>query len=180
MKREILPLCLCLALAAAGGAASAQAAPVAAPSARPAPAGPSAGPVPCAELVDRGRDFDGREILFEGEAIGDPMRRGDHAWVNILDSSGALGAWLPSELLGRITRYGSYRGKGDVLLVRGVFHRACPDHGGDMDIHVEAILAVTPGQPAAHPASPTLGLLAALSLVAAAALYSFWRRRERR
>lgn len=130
------------------------------------------------DLIERGRDYDGKAIWYEGEAIGDPMVRGDHAWVNFLDSNAALGAWLPKELQARIGSYGSYRGKGDIVRVRGIFHRACPDHGGDMDIHVEALEFVSRGGTVAHtPATATL-ILAPLSILAALGLYLFWRRRE--
>lgn len=132
------------------------------------------------DLIERGADFDGRTIYFEGEAIGDPMARGDHAWVNILDSSAALGAWLPADLLPRIVNYGSYRGKGDVLRVRGVFHRACPDHGGDMDIHVEGLEVLSRGGTVAHALDGSILVLAPLALASAALLYFLWRRRERR
>lgn len=137
-------------------------------------------PVSCAALIDRGRDYDGKEILFEGEAIGEPMRRGDHAWVNVLDGSGALGAWMPAAGLSSLAHYGSYREKGDLVALRGVFHRACPDHGGDMDIHVESIELLARGHAQAHPVRRSELLLAPLSLLAAAGLYAFWRRRERR
>jgi len=136
--------------------------------------------VSCKELIDRGRDYEGKEILFEGEAIGDPMRRGDHAWVNLLDSSGAMGAWMPARDLASFVHYGSYREKGDLVRLRGVFHRACPDHGGDMDIHVESIEALARGRAQAHPVDRAELLLAPLSLLAAGGLYAFWRRRERR
>jgi len=136
--------------------------------------------VSCKDLIDHGRDYDGKEILFEGEAIGDPMRRGDHAWVNLLDSSGAMGAWMPASDLALFAHYGSYREKGDLVRLRGVFHRACPDHGGDMDIHVESVERLEPGRAVAHPVNRVELLLAAISLLAAGGLYAFWRKRERR
>jgi hypothetical protein len=137
-------------------------------------------PVSCAALIDRGRDYDGKEILFEGEAIGEPMRRGEHAWVNVLDASGAMGAWMPAADLATFTHYGSYREKGDLVRLRGVFHRACPDHGGDMDIHVESVEPLERGGAVAHPVGRARLALVPLSLLAAAGLYWFWRRRERR
>lgn len=143
-------------------------------------AGEGQRPVSCAALIDHGRDYDGKEILFQGEAIGEPMRRGDHAWVNVLDGSGAMGAWMPAADVASFAHYGSYREKGDLVALCGVFHRACPDHGGDMDIHVESIEVLARGHAQAHPVGRSELILAPLSLLAAAGLYAFWRRRERR
>jgi len=46
---------------------------------------------------------------------------------------------------------GGYRYKGDVLLVKGVFHRACQQHGGDLDIHVSNFIKAKEGFRISHP-----------------------------
>ena len=129
-------------------------------------------------LIADPRAYDGREILFEGEAIGDPMRRGDHFWVNVLDADAALGVYAPLADLGAMGVFGSSRAKGDLVLVRGVFHRACPDHGGDMDIHATSIAVVRPGHATPHPVDALKLALAPLSIALAAGLYFVWRKRE--
>jgi hypothetical protein len=130
------------------------------------------------DLVERGKELDGREVVFEGEAIGDPMRRGDHAWVNVLDPGGAIGVWMEAEAAAGIGRFGSYRGSGDRLRIRGVYHRACPEHGGDLDIHAASVEVLAPGRDRPRPVNRLELLLLAPSFALALALFLLWRRRE--
>ncbi len=103
------------------------------------------------ELLENPGEYDGEEITFEGEAIGDIMVRGEFAWVNVRDEHGAIGVFCPLELAEKIGYRGSYGFKGDTLSVRGEFHRACAEHGGDSDIHAEKILIVQEGGERSHP-----------------------------
>lgn len=109
------------------------------------PAG--AQPVSSGELIGKAKEYDGQVVAYAGEVIGDIMLRGDYAWVNVNDGSNAVGVWLPRAAAVKITRSGSYKSKGDWIEVSGIFRRACPVHGGDLDIHAETIRAVTPGRP---------------------------------
>jgi len=129
-------------------------------------------------LIADPRAYDGREVLFEGEAIGDSMRRGDHAWVNVLDADAALGIYAPLAELDAIGVFGSSRAKGDIVLVSGIFHRACPDHGGDMDIHATSISVVRPGYATPHPVDTLKLVLVPISIGLAAGLCIIWRKRE--
>ena len=106
------------------------------------------------------------------------MRRGDHAWVNVLDADAALGVYAPVAATNAIGVFGSSRAKGDLVLVRGVIHRACPDHGGDMDIHATSITVVQPGHATPHPVNNFKLALMPLSIALAAGLYIIWRKRE--
>lgn len=45
---------------------------------------------------------------------------------------------------------GGYKGRGDTVRVTGVFHRACPEHGGDTDIHATTLLLVEKGFSFSH------------------------------
>jgi hypothetical protein len=107
------------------------------------------------ELVENGKALDGTEVSMTVEMIGDAMNRGDHAWVNGLDSTGAMGLWIPSDLASKIKMLGNGNNKGDTFSIRGVFHRACQEHGGDMDIHVNGMEMVAPGYPMDHVISQT-------------------------
>ncbi len=131
------------------------------------------------DLIEKPRDFDGKTIVFLGEAIGDAMRRGDHAWVNLLDANAAMGIWLPAADSDAIKDWGSYQAKGDVVRIRGVFHRACPEHGGDMDIHAESLEIIARGKASAHPVNQVRLVLMPLSLALASALFLAWKRREK-
>ena len=78
--------------------------------------------------------------------IGDIMVRGDYAWVNVNDGKNAIGIWIDASLANDIAYKGSYKSKGDWLEVAGILHRACPQHGGDLDIHALAVRKTGPGR----------------------------------
>ena len=106
------------------------------------------------ELLENAEKYDGKIISFKGEVIGEIMVRGESAWVNVRDEAGAIGVFCPKELLGEIEYQGDYRHKGDLISVRGIFHRACPQHGGDTDIHAEKITIIKKGEVISHPLDP--------------------------
>jgi hypothetical protein len=112
----------------------------------PAVASAKAGQISSTELINNARDYDGKSVVYVGEAVGDVMVRGDFAWVNINDGENAIGIWLNKELAGEIQFTGSYRAKGDRLEITGVFQRNCIQHGGDMDIHAQSIRKISQGR----------------------------------
>ncbi|MDI6605534.1 MAG: hypothetical protein QME65_00070, partial [Candidatus Omnitrophota bacterium] len=59
----------------------------------------------------------------------------------------AIGVWLEASLLkdAPLTA-GNYRSSGDIIEVSGVFHRACPEHGGDLDIHALQVQKIAAGR----------------------------------
>jgi hypothetical protein len=91
------------------------------------------------ELINNAKLYDGKTVVYAGEVIGDVMVRGDFAWVNLNDGLNAIGIWVPKSLIKDILYEGSYKSKGDWLEVIGTFRRNCPEHGGDLDIHAQAI-----------------------------------------
>jgi hypothetical protein len=91
------------------------------------------------ELINNAKQYDGKIINYSGEVIGDIMLRRGAAWVNINDGENALGVWVNSGLVKEINFTGSYKTRGDNVEVVGVFHRACTEHGGDLDIHAQNI-----------------------------------------
>jgi hypothetical protein len=97
------------------------------------------------QLVENAEAIDGKTFTVIGEAIGESMERGDHAWVNINDGSNAMGIWIPLDDAKSIKVFGDYKHIGDQLQVTGVFNRACVEHGGDVDIHSTSIEVVTAG-----------------------------------
>jgi hypothetical protein len=133
------------------------------------------GQVGTAELISKARQLDGQEVEFVGEAIGEPMRRGDHVWLNLLESGGAIGIWAKHADMPAIRYFGSAAARGDTLRVRGVFHRSCPEHGGDLDIHAVALEVVTRGELKPVALHPGRMALAAGLLLAAAAVFFLWR-----
>jgi hypothetical protein len=106
------------------------------------------------ELLKNAQRYDARTIIYQGEVIGDMMLRGDFAWMNVWDKTAAIGVFCPQELIGEIEYKGSYRFRGDIISVQGVFHRFCSEHGGDTDIHAEKITLIQRGEELAYPLGP--------------------------
>ena len=97
------------------------------------------------DLIEQARLLDGQMIIYQGEVIGDVMRRKDGYWINVLNHESAIGIWLNAEQRALITVAGKYNVQGDQIVITGRFNRACPEHGGDLDIHAGSIEIVRPG-----------------------------------
>jgi len=98
------------------------------------------------ELIQNAKQYDGKLITYSGEVIGDVMLRKASAWVNINDGENALGVWMDASFAKTINYTGSYKARGDNLEVTGIFHRACLEHGGDLDIHAQALRKLANGR----------------------------------
>lgn len=113
------------------------------------------------QLVEHPRSYDGAEVVFTGEAIGEAMVRGDGAWIHLNDDGYMLhnveegaplegfnsgqAVWLPAAEARKIEYFGDHRHQGDIVRVEGVFHAACVEHGGDMDIHATSLRVLKRG-----------------------------------
>lgn len=131
------------------------------------------------ELIEHAKDFNNQAVEFEGEVVGDVMARGGFAWVNVNDGQNAVGIWGQRDQIQKIVnRKGLYKCKGDIIRVKGEFHRACAQHGGDLDIHMTKGLRIKDGFSIPHQLSSTKMKWAsgfaviALGLAALAALRS--------
>jgi len=96
-------------------------------------------PISSTDLINNAKEYDGKIVVYAGEVIGDIMVRGENAWINVNDNKSAIGIWAAKELTKTITNTGSYKSKGDRVEITGVFHRACLEHGGDLDMHAQTI-----------------------------------------
>jgi hypothetical protein len=157
---------------------------------------PAGGEVNSASLVENANLWDGRIVTFKGEAVGERMVRGESAWIHLNDDTymeknseegAALGGynsghavWVSAELAQKIRFFGDYKHEGDLVKVTGVFHAACPEHGGDMDIHASSLEILRPGHSVPHAITAQRMMAAAILLMLASLLYGFRRRAERR
>lgn len=107
-------------------------------------------PVRSSDLINNAKQYDGTIIQYEGEVIGDIMNRGNNAWMNVNDGQNAIGIWVDRSLVEDVTRTGGYNSTGDTVEISGVFHRACIEHGGDLDIHAQSVRKISSGAPISH------------------------------
>jgi hypothetical protein len=107
----------------------------------------SAGTISSSDLINKAKEYDNKEIAYKGEIIGDMMVRGQYAWVNLNDGINAIGIWANKAMLKDVIYTGNFMSAGDTIEVAGIFHRACLEHGGDLDIHARSIHIISPGYP---------------------------------
>jgi hypothetical protein len=124
------------------------------------------------DLLNNAQQLDGKTINYKGEVIGDVMIRGDYAWLHVNDGTMAIAIWAPKTLIEDIRYAGDYHKKGDVVEVSGMFHRSCPEHGGDLDIHASEIKKVISGSPVIQPISRKKAYLGAYSLLLVLIFYA--------
>ena len=85
--------------------------------------------------------FDKKVVEIEAEVVGEPLKEEDGVWINVKDRDKdiVLGVFIKDTLWQRrITHYGSYKERGDILKIKGVFHLFCPQHK-TTDIHAYKI-----------------------------------------
>ena len=97
------------------------------------------------ELINNAKQYNGKNVVYQGEVIGDIMLRGDFAWININDGENALGVWIKKDLIKDIIFTGQYKTVGDWVQVEGLFNQRCIQHGGDLDLHAENMEIVKAG-----------------------------------
>lgn len=168
MRPLALLLALVLAIAAIGAPSSAC-------------ASEHVGPVDVADVIARAEDLNGSIVTIEGEAVGESLHAEvGHEWVNILDDDTAVGVVMSAQDAALVKTYGEWDTRGDRIRVTGLFSAACPDHGGDLDIHAARISVITPGGPIDRPINGWKAIIAAGGAGVAALLYALYGRSRRR
>lgn len=97
------------------------------------------------DLIGRAKELDSKIVTYKGEIVTDILERGEHSWLNLNDGYNAVGVWCKTPDLKSLKFVGDYKNKGDILEVEGIFNRACPIHGGELDIHATHIKLVQSG-----------------------------------
>jgi len=102
-------------------------------------------PIDSNTLINNSSFYDGKMVVFEGEIIGEIMRRGNYSWININDGANAIGIYIPTSETAKIKFAGKHNVKGDIIRVEGILNARCQEHGGDLDIHADKIEIVKKG-----------------------------------
>jgi len=144
------------------------------------PAAYAAASVTITDLTDEPTDYDNKEVVFSGEAIGDILRAHDgYVWVTLTDHENAgivtdtgdpsdiartsfdinasISVLMTNEQAALITNLGRYRVEGTTLEITGSFYLACEEHQGQSDVHATSVKVVTPGGKLSQ--SPRISLL---------------------
>ena len=141
--------------------------------------------------------YDGMEVTYVGEVVGDLLRRRGGAWAQVNDDDYALvtgpvvghrerggfntglSVWLDESLADRITSPGRPALRGDVVLLRGTLLRSDPDDGGGITLRATQMETLAPPLQIDPPLHVIQLIVAAvLSVLALAA--TAWARQVRR
>jgi hypothetical protein len=138
-------------------------------------------------LVENANAWNGHVVTFTGEAIGEAMARGKMAWIHLNDDAymwknieegahlegynSGHAVWVSANLAKKIDFFGDFKHEGDVVRIVGTFNAACPQHGGDMDIHAATLDILRVGHPVHHVINSPRAIAAGVLLVLALILY---------
>ena len=126
------------------------------------------------DLIEKAMTYDGQTVTVTAEAIGEKMDRKDGTWINVKDVSNAIGIWMPTEESRRITLFGNYKEKGDIVEITGVFNRACKEHGGESDLHLISMKVIKPGEIVQNKVTMTKLIITVTLLGIATTLFLFF------
>lgn len=123
------------------------------------------------ELIKLGKEMDGKEVIIQGEVIGDIMpRQKGYLWFNLQDSTGVMGVWVQGVLAREIIVAGDYNYHGDLVEVSGVFARADRELGGETCLRAQSIDILKHGHKIEHALNPIKIKIAAVLAVLAGIL----------
>lgn len=131
------------------------------------------------ELVEKNRFFNGKTVWYQGEVIGDIMVRGKLAWLTVNDDAysrqadkiklkgynSGLSVTVPKKLSQNLKFVGNYKQRGDIILLKAVFHNACPEHNGALMLHAKSLKVIKRGFIVKHKVSAFKLRLAAFSFL---------------
>lgn len=129
------------------------------------------------EFIECAKAFDGQTVTYSGEVVTAIMNRGEYSWINLNDDYNAIGVWCRRQDLAQVKCVGNYENKGDILEVKGVFHRACAEHGGELDIHAEGLTVIKAGYCRKAPVDMTRIKLTAIFLFLTLSMIIIFRKR---
>lgn len=158
---------------------------------------PSRGRVSSTQVFRCPSAYDGLEVTYVGEVVGELLPRRGGAWAQVNDDAYALttgplvghreragfntgmSVWLPEDLAGRIEQPGRPALRGDVVLLQGTVHRTDPADGGGITLRASAMETLAPPlviEPPLHRLQVVVAVV--LSLIALGT--SVWAHQRRR
>ena len=97
-------------------------------------------------LLSATKRQDNKKVAISGQAMGHAITvDADHKWVNLKSGNAMIGVYMTNELADEITQFGGYAKTGDTINVKGVYHLACDEHNGELEVHADEIEIVQQG-----------------------------------
>ncbi|MCE5196302.1 MAG: hypothetical protein LLG09_04135 [Negativicutes bacterium] len=140
----------------------------------------AASTVTISQLIEDTANYENKIVTIEGEVIGEALERGEFAWINLNDQTGAIGVWLKRSDTEQLLYYGDYGHRGDQVKISGRFSRACTEHGGDFDIHADQMNVVRKGWVVSEKISSQKIMLTLLLLLLTGVLWAVYKRTQKK
>lgn len=159
---------------------------------------PSGGRISSTQVYLCPSAYDGKEVTYVGEVVGELLPRRGGAWAQVNDDEYALvtgpvvghreragfntglSVWLEGDLADRIAAPGRPALRGDVVLLRGTILRADPDDGGGITLRATELETLAGPLQLEAPLHTLQAVIAVvLSLLAAGASLWAWQVRRR-
>lgn len=99
------------------------------------------------DVLANPKKYDRKDVVINGEVIGEAIKDKDGAWVNVLSDGSSLGVFFSdAKATEDIKHWGSYKETGDQVRISGTFYENCLKHQVS-DIHAEKAIIIKNGQP---------------------------------
>lgn len=83
--------------------------------------------VSLAKLIETPEKYDKKKVLFKSEIIGDLLNTKEGSWFNVQSQNYNMGIFLKyHSSIDKITYWGDYKRKGDIVEIEGIFYKNCP------------------------------------------------------
>jgi hypothetical protein len=97
-------------------------------------------------LVAKPGKYDGKMVSFEAEAIGDPLSGKKGIWFNVQSGEYNMGIFAKNQsIINSINYWGSYKERGDLIRIKGIFYKNCSVHGG-RGLHLSGLEVIEKGK----------------------------------
>ncbi len=116
-------------------------------------------------LVDNPEEYDQKIVFLQAELIGEPLTTETGTWLNLGANDYNMGVFLKQkEILEKINYWGSYKEKGDIVQIKGIFYKNCPVHN-QRGVHLLNLKIVKAGKRIEHKADPDKKRFALISFI---------------
>ncbi|MCF7869594.1 MAG: hypothetical protein K9L69_03010 [Candidatus Omnitrophica bacterium] len=79
------------------------------------------------KLIKTPEKYDKKKVLFKSEIIGDPLSTKEGSWFNVQSQNHNMSIFLKDHSsIDKITYWGNYKRKGDIVEIEGVFYKNGP------------------------------------------------------
>lgn len=141
------------------------------------------------EILSKPQSYDGKTVILTGEVVGIAIKSENGYFIQLnqdpytersIAEGGrpqgqnvSIAVYVKREMLEKISNFGDFKTKGDIVTVRGKFNLACNLHGGETDIHADELIILKPGYALKHSYNKHLAFVSVILFAFSAFLFLF-------